>query len=238
MNIKNDGFLVYEGKSLIEPDKNIAVILTGINNPSSNRKTGALVQSWIICADTHPIEATRTGEDDAICGNCPFKRDSSGKRICYVNLLPVANVYRKYKEGRYPPIKNLNFLKNRGLRIASYGEATAVSIDVWKPLIKKSLMWTGYSHRFRECDQEWRHYLQASVESEADKELATSMGWRTFRVKLPDAPKLKNEIICPATLPNSEVQCLNCGLCNGSQADVCVDIHGIGKRYFQSEVLV
>ena len=62
-----NGFIIYEGRSAIDRAP-IVVILTGLK-PSKNSKTGAMLQTWILRADMHPLEALRTGADRAICGD-------------------------------------------------------------------------------------------------------------------------------------------------------------------------
>jgi len=51
----------------------IVLLITGLVRPSKNRKTGPMVQSYILRQDMRPIEAVTTGADAAICGACPFR---------------------------------------------------------------------------------------------------------------------------------------------------------------------
>ena len=85
------GFIFYRVPSQIDgaPIVGIATVDSG------NRKTGSMVQSWIIRDDVHPVVASRTGADSAICGDCPHRGqyDTDGNRIagtrtCYVMLTP------------------------------------------------------------------------------------------------------------------------------------------------------
>ena len=85
------GLLIYRGPSEIDGEE-IAVILT---LTSTNRKTGAMAQTWIIRADVDPITASREGADESICGGCVFRgtpdpskaKGWARNRGCYVNLL-------------------------------------------------------------------------------------------------------------------------------------------------------
>lgn len=229
---KPNGYILYEGPSLIN-GKDIICVLTGVTKASHNPKTGFMVQSFILPKELHPMEAIKTNEDESVCGNCPLKGDRGKERSCYVNKMTLGQIYKAYLKGNYPALKNLSFLKNRGLRLGSFGEATAVPFDVWKPLLKKASMWTGYTHRFLDCDPRWKDYLQASVESEAGKELANSLGWKTFRVKNADSPKLRDEVICPASEEGGyQLQCLTCGMCNGKNSNIVINVHGIGVKHF------
>jgi hypothetical protein len=101
----NRSFIIYEGPSLIDgsPIVAIAQVKTG------NRKTGDMVQTWVIRSDIDPITASRTGADTAICGDCPHKGTPSDKatgwakdRTCYVNLLFAPNgVFKAYRKGAH-----------------------------------------------------------------------------------------------------------------------------------------
>lgn len=228
---KSNGAIVYEGPSLID-GKPIVLILTGLYNPSQNSKTGEQIQSFIICQDDLPTNVVKTGADESICGDCPLRRTT-----CYVNLMPVNAIWKKYKEEGYPPLipSNLAKIKRsyRSLRIGSYGDPTAIPIEAWMPLLESCQSNTGYTHAWRYCDQRWRNYLMASIERPADVAIASSMGWRSFRVKSPNDPILSGEIMCRYS-KDSRIQCVDCGLCDGTgsgkEKNVVVDVHGINWK--------
>ena len=59
-----------------------------------NTKTGKVVQTYILRENINPLEASKTGADFSICGNCimrgtptddPKRKIAKGRR-CYVNL--------------------------------------------------------------------------------------------------------------------------------------------------------
>ena len=81
-----NSYIVWEGASLINGSP-IVLILTGFVSSTSNRKTGRLIQSWILQQDIVPTEAAKRGFDRGICGSCPMKLSQSGS--CYVNLFYV-----------------------------------------------------------------------------------------------------------------------------------------------------
>ena len=62
-------FVFYDGPSALDgaPIIGIAVLR------SDNRKTGDMVQTYILRADTHPVDALRDGSDASICGDCPHR---------------------------------------------------------------------------------------------------------------------------------------------------------------------
>ena len=67
------GVILYEGPSMLDRSVDIVCIATGIRQPSSNAKTGPMVQTWIMRQDTAPHDAQRTGEDEAVCGDCKLR---------------------------------------------------------------------------------------------------------------------------------------------------------------------
>ena len=63
------GYIVYKGKSILNPKENIVVINT---YTSKNEKTGNMVQQWIFAdGEDNPLTVSQKGNDDSICGNCP-----------------------------------------------------------------------------------------------------------------------------------------------------------------------
>jgi hypothetical protein len=51
----------------------IVLLVTGLQRPSQNTKTGPMVQTFILRQDMRPIEAVTTGADAATCGACRFR---------------------------------------------------------------------------------------------------------------------------------------------------------------------
>ena len=144
-----------------------------------------------------PTEAAKRGFDKGICGDCPLKLSQTGS--CYVNMLPVNNIYRKYATGSYPKF-------------------SANEIEVVK----------RYTHQFHKCDSRWKQYLMASVQSESEACIAQSQGWRTFRIIAPDTPLSENEILCSHT-QDDRIQCETCLLCDGasSKPNIADRVHGL-----------
>jgi len=55
------------------------------------------------------------------------------------------------------------------------------------------------------------------------RELAHSLGWRTFRAKLENEKKRKGESIC--THEQKGIQCADCAKCGGRSGDIVVTLH-------------
>ena len=228
---QTNGHIIWEGASLIN-EAPILLLLTGTTRPSSNVKTGWMLQTWIMPKNIHPLEAIRSNQDTSVCGSCPLKGEKGSQRVCYVNSMTLGQVYKAYQAGNYTVIKTSHRLTGRDLRMGSYGEPTAVPFSVWEPLIKLVRIHTGYTHRWKECDQHWRKFLMASVENVDLKQQANYLGWKTFRVKKPSEPVLPDETYCPAAKSAYQVTCQDCGRCNAKSGNIVVDIHGNGSRYF------
>lgn len=221
MELIKNSYLIWRGASLWNGEE-IAVIVTGLTLPSSNRKTGVMLQTWILPVSTKPTESVKNGADEAVCGNCQLR----GK-TCYVNLVSVNNIYENIDKMPFISDWVLEYIKQSGigLRLGSYGDPIMAPFEAWQPLIKAARFTLGYTHQWRWCDGRWRDLLQASVESIEDKNEANMLGWSTFRIKAKDDSRVAdNEMIC-RNQKNSFIKCSSCRLCNGSK-NIVVDVHG------------
>lgn len=242
--MKVNGVVLWRGASLLD-GKLIVVIATGLSVQSNNTKTGRMVQTWILRQRISPLRAAyRNNGDYSICGDCPHRyqrgRDGKMHRTCYVNVAQAPqSIWRAYKRGRYPaynPALHDNLLRGRAIRFGSYGDPAAAPTKLWLALAALASKRAGYTHQWRSCDQRLRALVMASADSEADKALAQSMGWRTFRVKTADAPKLANEIVCPASAEAERRRtCETCGACRGAGSghSIVIDAHGASASKFR-----
>jgi hypothetical protein len=234
-------FIFYKGASQIDGSPVVGIATVD----SSNRKTGSMVQTWIIRDDVHPVVASRTGADSAICGDCRHRGqyDEHGNRIagtrtCYVMLTPVASVYRTLRAGRYDDLSaSLDLaatrIAGRMLRLGSYGDPAAIPHEVWIALLARVAGHTGYTHQWR-AFPEYADILMASCDSVAERVQAKMLGFRTFRV----APatgwtKENREILCPASeQAGKRTTCAECHACGGTSSrarcDIMIPAHGSG----------
>jgi len=236
----NRSFIIYEGPSLIDgsPIVAIAQVKTG------NRKTGDMVQTWILRSDIDPITASRTGADTAICGDCPHKGKPSDKatgwaidRTCYVNLLfAPLGVYKAYKRGAYDTAKGHGAIaaigKGRGVRLGSYGDPAAVASYIWDSLTSQAEFVTAYTH---DPVNPMPHKIMTSADNAAQAESAWDKGERTFRVVSDLAQLIKGkEVLCPASdEAGNRATCASCKLCGGNSIkakSVAIVAHGASKR--------
>jgi hypothetical protein len=228
MNKKPIGIILWQGKSMLDGER-IMAVATGVYGKSENRKTGDMVQIWILRRDVHPMTARRMGDDFSVCGDCMHRENST----CYVNLChgPIG-VFHAFIDGSYKPYddSDIELFKGRNIRIGSYGDPAAVPFAVWENIVKVANDFTGYTHQWESCDQRLKTICMASVDSiigytkEFDK--AQSMGWRTFRVReSADNPLADNEFVCPASKEaGQKTTCENCGLCSGLSAKITKSI--------------
>lgn len=212
--------------------KPIFAYVSGVDRPSKNSKTGAVVQIWIMRDDMPPITALKTGEDASVCGSCPLRGNLGKQRMCYVNIAKApTNVYKNKEK---PPVPK-HIFNNRVVRFGAYGDPAALPVEVIKSVAKKATLVLGYTQLWQSCDPALKDYLMASVVTEEDRNLAKLMGWSTFRIKQEGDPYLRQEDPCPASEEKGKVmQCITCGKCTGNKKrDVAINIHGVGKKHFK-----
>lgn len=239
-----NGVVLYEGPSKLDGAP-IVVIATGISNKSSNTKTGAMIQTYILRSDVGPVEAVKTGKDASICGGCRHRGDGTGKgRSCYVTLFhgPRA-VYDAYKRGSYPTAKPkvaAQFFKDRMVRLGSYGDPAAVPIHVWNSILTQSAGHTGYTHQWGRIAPQWAKLVMASADSEEEMTEAHAKGYRTFRVTPYAHENIHGlEVICPASEEaGKKTSCIECKACMGTsgkaKASIQIAAHGAGRTHLRA----
>lgn len=224
-----NGVVIYRGPSMLD-GKPIVAVATGIGRNSHNRKTGAMVQTYILRADLKPTEAIKQGADVSICGNCPHRTPNA--RTCYVNVGqgPLA-VFNAYHRNAYPTTYAPDVFAGRVVRFGSYGDPAAVPVQIWENIAKHAAAFTGYTHQWR-THPELAPYCMASADSPQDAATAQRLGWRTFRVAMPCDPlKLDNESRCPASAEaGKKLVCADCRACNGTatqrRGSIVIQAHG------------
>jgi hypothetical protein len=210
------GYIVHEGPSRLDGEPIAAILLTG--RASANRKTGPMLQTYILRADMPPTEAARAGADVSVCGDCALR--SNG---CYVYLGHGPTVvWRAYQAGRYarltdaPAALLAALTHSRTLRLGTYGDPAAIPTRIWRALVAGATNWTGYTHQWR-THPELRDLVMASVDSAAAAAHAHALGWRTFRIRTAEEPIRVGEITCPAAdEAGQRTTCARCALCKGT----------------------
>lgn len=237
-----NGAILWEGFSEIDGAP-IMLIATGLKADSSNAKTGALVQTWILRRDMTPQEAVDSGADSAICGDCPHRgivvNGKNESRSCYVTIFQAPrNIYKTALAGKYPRLHNqgAELLAGRSVRLGAYGDPAAVPFLVWDYLLQNAARGTGYTHQWKACDPRFARYCMASADSALEGELARAKGYRTFRVGTKAESIVKGaEFLCPASKEaGAKTNCAACLACGGltspNKASVFIPAHGAAGK--------
>ena len=129
--------IIYKGQSLLD-GKPVVAIATYSDR---NTKTGKVLQTYIIRSDISPLDASKTGADFSICGDCKFrgvptsdpKRKQAVKRDCYVNLGQGPTiVYKSFLRGTYPMADTradrIALGAGRVVRLGTYGDPAAIPV--------------------------------------------------------------------------------------------------------------
>jgi hypothetical protein len=240
-----DKGIIYRGPSLLDGSP-IVVIAT---YSERNRKTGGMVQTYIIRDDMDPVTASRTGADAAICGACPLRgianpakaKGQAEGRACYVTLIHgPATAYRSFLRGVYPVAVHPEDIAaigyGRMIRIGTYGDPAAVPADVWEALTMRAKGWTAYTHQFNSVPEALT-YAMASVESLDAARHVWAQDGRTFRI-IRNVAEIDpaREVLCPASAEaGKRTTCADCRLCAGqmtkSPKSVAIVAHGNGRAY-------
>jgi hypothetical protein len=238
--MNNNGAILWRGRSLLDGAP-LVVIATGLAEPSSNTKTGDMVQTWILRADIAPVDAVRSGADASICGNCKHRPFNGG--TCYVNVerAPTA-IWKAFRRGSYPKTRNIASIGHgRKMRIGSYGDPAAVPASIWRELVSKATGHTGYTHQWLSISgsaDELRNLVMASADTPVERDIARGMGWRTFRVRMESEPLGERESVCPASeeagYKTNCATCLACSGVDGKRGSIAIVAHGsTAKRYIE-----
>lgn len=229
--------ILWRGISELDGSAPVVLIATGLDGSSYNEKTGPMVQTWILRAGVSPLAAIHSGEDAAICGNCPHRGDIvDGRavgRSCYVNIGQAPrSIWQAFAAGSYldlssDPASGAAALAGKRVRMGSYGDPCAVPLRIWEGLLARVERRTGYTHQWAGYP-EFAPYVMASCDTLTDYARATLLGFRTFRVVGDvDAIIDDEEIICPSNLG---VTCYDCGACGGTSArarvNIAIPVHG------------
>ena len=192
-----------------------------ISHNSSNRKTGDMLQTWIIRDDISPTEACRTGTDSSVCGNCPHRPANDG--TCYVLTHQAPTAIWRSQSSSLPASTH-----GKPMRLGAYGDPTAIPYGQWVTLMTRfgTVKHTGYTHQWSTCDERFKTLCMASVDTPEEYDEAVHRGWRTFRVKTSTCDLKAQEIICPSS---RGVSCADCSLCAGTSntgKNIAIDVHG------------
>lgn len=229
------GFVIYRGASVLDGQP-IAVIAT---LKTSNKKTGAMIQTWIIRDDVSPIEASKAGKDSSICGSCPHKHSVGGS--CYVNLghAPLA-IYKALKANKYPVFNyddHAHYFAGKKIRLGAYGDPAAVPFGILNSLVAIGSGHTGYTHQIEHANFDARYLTLCQVSADSPKQAVKfqGLGANTFRVAMAGDALADNELECLAD--SKGLQCADCMLCDGTTKNIAITVHGSRSKRFKTSTI-
>ena len=232
------GLIVYRGPSQLDGAPIIAIV-TGLDGKARNRKTGLVLQTWIMRDDIAPHLALKTGDDASVCGDCTHRPVNGGS--CYVRVFQAPLVvWKAAQRGIYATAEDYGAIAdvgaNKVVRLGSYGDPAAVPIAVWEALVSGATAHTGYTHQWRTMP-ELASLCMASADSAQEAFDAHSQGWRTFRVRSAADTVQALEFICPASKEaGAKTDCASCRACGGTgskaRANPVIIAHGATARRF------
>lgn len=230
--MNENSVVFYEGPSALDGHTPIVGVLTGLRG-SLNRKTGDMLQAWILVRDIDPTAAIKSGGDAAICGDCALRGDREIGRGCYVTYwqAPLKIWQHLGNMRRMDPFNLARSLTGSRIRLGAYGDPTAIPVTIWRDLMWRSNGVIGYTQQWRVCHVGYRAFLMASVLSTVDAAEAQALGWRTYRVRGPKDALLEGEVVCPASVEaEHKATCDACMLCSGTlggrRANPVIMVHG------------
>lgn len=243
--------IIWQGPSRIDKSPIVAIATWGSKNP----KTGQMIQVWIIRADMHPMQAIKSGRDSAVCGNCPMrgKTPFGLDRSCYVQLMCMGSIYKKFRAGKYDRIRwddmGPNGIPSRDpIRISAYGDPCAVPLKVWRKLLTRrnyrgdvSLVpHTGYTRQWHLAkNKRYAELFHASVFSPNECRKAQSKGFKYFypNVNTFDAISAIDQNVAQCVNSIHGVQCVDCLNCSGvSGSSTWIHSHGSRVKHFAANV--
>jgi hypothetical protein len=227
----------------------VAIAALHQSKRSANRKTGPMVQIYILRRDVSPTDAVKRGHDASICGHCPL-RPSPGNhaRACYVNLGQGPwNIWHAYKAGKYERLfairddgtVSLSARAFRGHRVrwGAYGDPAMLPPELVRRVNRAAKSHLGYTHQWRYHWARWtRGVFMASVETEEQETRARALGWGTFRVGLRDCSDIGDATLCANE--RTGATCAECGACDGRRTSIFIPAHGSGALSIPAERLL
>lgn len=239
------GIVIGTGPSRFD-SAHIVAIAIGFGRPSANRKTGEVVQVYVLNSEVSPSQSISASSDRAVCGGCRH-RPAAGN-TCYVDALKGPDsVWKSFKAGRYGEIGDADYgsIAQKCVRLTAYGDVGALPKEAWEPFLarveQQGCTVLGYTHHWRSIDPWFRKYCMASVETIREREEASALGWRTFRIRAPGNPLLPGEVQCPADshadvarlcgIEPGTTNCDSCRRCTAIIGGVDVSIYPHGLLY-------
>lgn len=213
-------------------------IVAIVTRKSKNRKTGNMLQIWLLEKDKHPSESRSSGTDtETTCKGCPLAK----RQGCYVEDKPLIAIWKAYKRGSYKPLafgspEWETFWEGEAVRFGAFGNPSLLPLAMVSDIVSRSRRHTGYFHDWHfmpvEMAISYGKFFMASVEPHRIAQ-AKSLGLRFFATLPEGKPAPRGAIEC---LSDSKgLSCSECGLCDGTNRrdtlpSVWIRPHGSQKK--------
>lgn len=249
--------VIYRGPSLIDAKPIVVVAIVKSKNVKTGTDDEGMVQTYIMPDGISPLDASKTGRDASVCGECVHRgmptddtaRKQAVGRTCYVNLGQGPTiVFKGLQRGIYPMAQTGEDVARLGagrmVRLGTWGDPAAVPRGVWENLLLAARGHTGYTHN-ADAQPSIVDLCMVSADTVPQAQTEHSIGQRTFRVIPVQAWQqqavgvlLKNEILCPASVESKAegVTCVKCRLCTGSNGtgkSIAIVAHGTNRNAYK-----
>jgi len=220
----------WQGPSTID-GQDIMAVVSCEKRKSTNRKTGDMAQVAFFRTDQPPLDASKSGADESVCGQCPRRPKLWTKEVskepCYVRLDWKKAQWNAGNNAELDMSAAIKAMSKKPVRFGEYGNMSSIPRDVAEQLLQAADRWTLYEHEWQKDSNQWlRAAAMASVHTKTEALEAHAMGWRTFRVMPEGDTPMDSEVVCP--YETHKVQCKDCMLCMGQgkpAKSVCVTAH-------------
>jgi hypothetical protein len=236
---------------IIHEDSKFVVIATGKGGKSNNRKTGEMIQLWILLRAMSPKESKRLGIDAiAQCAGCPLASNQG----CYVDPRALASIWATYERGGYAPLVHgtvefTEFFRGEKVRFGAYGNPSLIPLPLVSEIALLAECHTGYFHDWNlmpaDRARAYGAFFMASCEP-SNFAQAQAIGLRTFTT-CAEAGALPKEAGVECLSETKGMTCAECGLCDGTQRSakrskplpsVWIKVHGFQVKKASASISV
>ena len=226
--------VLWSGPSMLTGDP-IMVVASRVREPSSNSKTGDMIQIYILPLDTHPAHAWHRGGIESVCPSACAHRSDNDK-TCYVAWERLGALWLAARKAIAAGRVGVSdgYFKGAIVRFGAGGDPSAVPLAVWESVASDARGWSGYTANWRDLSEDWALLFMASASTLPDVWRARSKGWRIYASS--ESPAMDTALsaagvkVCPSHTVG--LQCTACRQCDGTtrgarRPDYFIPLHGI-----------
>ena len=224
---------VWEGASQFD-GLPIQVILSGYSIDSTNTKTGAMIQVYILPKNNTPYEVY-TESKPTVCGSCKYLGGG-----CYVRWSNLGNIQKSGNRNFADLDLGQNLCAGLRVRVGAAGDPAAVPLWVWEHLLQDADGFTGYTHAWRDYP-EYKKFFVASTDSKQETDEALEQGWSPFYVVEDWEEAPQESFQCLSSKQKNMFQnytCIECMKCHGGKTPKVIveKLHGATSTISQAKI--